>query len=124
MTKDYTSLLHRAPDAAGLDVWVKMLEHGAVPEQVDAGLATSPEYFALHGSTAAGWLDGLYHDFLGRNPDPGGLTVWENQLAANVSPNSVALGFTESPERYANAIAADYQQFLGRAVDPQAAQAW
>src|SRR5262249_11585719 len=66
----YSKLFHRQADLSGLNSWTTFLAHGGSAAQLESSLLGSAEYFALHGSTNAGFLQGLYHDVLGRALDP------------------------------------------------------
>jgi len=44
---EYVHLLNRGADSGGLAFWVSQLAAGVSYEQVIAGLAGSPEYYAL-----------------------------------------------------------------------------
>jgi|GEM_PF-1277199 len=124
VTKDYTTLLHRAPDTAGLAAWVNSLQHGVAPEQVDAGLAASPEYVALHGGIGSSWLGALYHDFLGRDATTAEINAWNSKLSSGASPSSVAFTIATSPEREALLITGLYQNLLGRAPESGVIASW
>jgi hypothetical protein len=48
------------------------------------------EYFALHGGTNTGFVEGLYTDVLLRSSDPAGLTYWVNRINSGVSTRAQA----------------------------------
>jgi Domain of unknown function (DUF4214) len=124
ISNQYMTFLHRPPDATGLAGWVNGLEHGLAPEQVEAGIAASPEDMALHGGTQTNWVNGLYQDFLNRAADTAGLNAWLGALSAGVPAYDVAHAFATSPEREALLITNDYQHFLGRAPEAGAIASW
>jgi hypothetical protein len=51
---------------------------------------------ATQGRTA--FATALYHEVLGRNPDPGGLAFWVRTLDRGASPTAVASVIWNSPE--------------------------
>src|SRR5262249_2938536 len=69
ITSAYQKYLGRLPDQAGLDAWALAMEtQGLSYERLEAGFIGSDEYIALHGGKGAGWVQGMYHDLLGRAP--------------------------------------------------------
>jgi hypothetical protein len=124
VTQQYQTFLQRTPNSAELGGWVRFMRLGASEEQVQAAIASSPEAAGHDGGFGAGWLTGLYRDFLGRVPSQSELDGWMAQLAAGASPFQVALGFATSPEREAIVIRADYQSLLGRLPDPSEVALW
>jgi len=67
--------------------------------------AASPEFIADYGSlTAAGFVDQLYENVLGRAADAAGAAYWENVLASGASEGAVMLDFAESPENEADTL--------------------
>ena len=73
LTDIYQHYLDRTPDAPGLHYWVQTMQSGTTDQQVEASFLGSREYIADHGGTGAAWVQGMYHDLLGRNPDFVGL---------------------------------------------------
>jgi hypothetical protein len=51
ITELYLSLLHRAPDAAGLAYWTQALRNGATLDSIAEAIKTSPEYQQLQASS-------------------------------------------------------------------------
>lgn len=76
----YQRYLRRSCDPSGLMNWVDLLRRGASAEQVQASILGSPEYFALHGYSTLGFINGLYNDVLGRNPTIGESQYWAARL--------------------------------------------
>jgi fibronectin type 3 domain-containing protein len=124
VTAAYQRYLGRDPEAAGLAGWVNLMENGLSDEQLEAGFIGSPEYVADHGGSGAGWVVGLYHDLLGRDPDQPGLAGWLNALGSGMSPAAIALGFAAGPEREAQRVMADYRNLLGRTASPAEVAGW
>lgn len=68
LTGLYASAFHRAPDSSGFEYWMKILQNGASRAQIAESIFTSSEYRS-HFKTSADYVDALYRDLLGRNPD-------------------------------------------------------
>ena len=73
---------------------------------------------------AGRYLPGLYHDVLGRMPEPAGLAAWRQAIAAGARPIDVVTGFVTSTENRANQVADDYRRYLGRDPEPFGLQFW
>ncbi len=72
----YHRYLHRAPDPGGLHTWVSALRGGSSPEEVQANILASEEYFCQHGHSDVGFVAGLYADVLGRGARPEEVEDW------------------------------------------------
>ena len=106
-------------------VWIA---HGG-PEQVQAGIIGSPEYY----QTAAGlhpnltpdqaWVTALYNNILGRDPDQQGLGYWTTVIQTHTK-QSVVLGFVTSGEYRTTLINGWFQLYLGRTLDAAGQQFW
>lgn len=71
------------------------------------------------------YVESVYHDVLGRSPDPSGLIHWSLQLDGGAPPSSVAESIAHSDEYYANfVIKPDYLKFLGRTADDNGVSYW
>jgi hypothetical protein len=70
ITSDYVTYLGRVPSAAERNAWVNFFESASSPgnETVVAGFIGGPEYWVVHGSAAAAWINAVYMDVLGRSP--------------------------------------------------------
>jgi hypothetical protein len=123
----YLTYLGRAADPAGLNFWRSTLVSGFSDEQFVSLIISSPEYYAVHGSTSAGYINGLYHDVLRRTSPPSQPEVdyWVTQLAmstrgAGQARADIALAFQQSTEFRTLLINGWYESFDGRA--PTAAE--
>src|SRR5207245_4564973 len=95
----YQRFLGRAADPLGLSTWVGFLADGGTMVQLEAMILGSPEYFNVHGGgTNAGFINAIYHDALGRSPDPGGALFYSELLANGSSPVAVAQAVLNSSE--------------------------
>jgi PKD repeat protein len=121
---DYYSILQRQPSAAELQAWLGLAQAGTSAEQLKADFLGSSEFYQKEGSTAAGWLNGVYQDVLGRAVDPQGLAVWSGLLQAGVSRTDVARAIVTSREAHGLLVAAVYQQLLNRNPSSAEVSAW
>jgi len=96
VTRFYTEILGRAPEAAGLESWVRYITTTRDLEGAAVGFLTSPE-FEARALTFRGYVTVLYRTFLGRSPDAGGLDGWEGALRQHLL-NTVNGSFIPSPE--------------------------
>jgi hypothetical protein len=72
----YSLYLNRAPDPTGVRDFVNRLSRGASPEDVQASIIGSDEYYQLHGSRPASWIAGMYADVLGRSARRDEISHW------------------------------------------------
>ncbi len=73
VTQLYQDLLHRLPDAGGLDYWTNQLDRGADTHAVASALTASTEF---HRSE----VDGVYQRLLNRAADEGGRAFFASAL--------------------------------------------
>ncbi|HWB14006.1 MAG TPA: DUF4214 domain-containing protein [Pirellulales bacterium] len=127
ITGYYEQYLGRAPDQAGLNYWIGVWVANGGPEQVQAGIISSPEYYATAGklyphlSHDAAWVTALYHNLLNRDVDPQGLSYWVSVIQSR-SKASVVLGFVTSDEYRMNLTNSWFETYLNRPVDAASAQ--
>lgn len=138
----YQAALDRPPDPAGLEFWASRLAAGVPVTQVAAAIATSPEFQERFGATgAAGYVQQLYRNVLGREGDPPGVSFWVDRLNAGASRGDVLVGFANSAENRATTdpviqrgiwipdqriaqVARLYDTAFDRAPDPAGLAAW
>lgn len=120
----YQQLLGRSADVGGTNFWVGQLQAGVSIPTVQAAIASSFEYFARHGSTNAGFVAGLYQDFLGRSAGQAEISSWTTAMSQGKSAASVALGFVGSTEYRTTLITSYYQTYLGHVPDQGGLNNW
>lgn len=95
----YQATLGRAPDSGGLRFWAEQLAGGQDLQAVAAQFISSAEFQSRFGAPDnAGFVQLLYNNVLGREPDAGGFDFWLGQLNSGRSVPEVVLGFSESAE--------------------------
>lgn len=119
----YGLLLHRQPDPSGRAYWTRWLAT-ADPEDLLSHISASDEYYRQSGSTATGVVDAVYHDLLGRPPDPSGRSYWEAQAATSTGRHRMAAVLVRSTERRRDIIAATFERLLGRAPSATEQSQW
>jgi hypothetical protein len=119
----YQTYLGRAADQGGLNYWLSLMAAGVNQENIISYMVGSPEYYAAHGGTDAGFVTALYHDILGRSAAPAEVDYWVGVLASQPR-NVVAHGFLFSDEFLTNGIESAYVQLLGRNADAGALTFW
>lgn len=106
----YEAAFGRTPDESGLGFWIAQLEEGMLFEEVSARFIDSPEFVSLYGEnpTDGEFLTALYFNILDRDPDPGGMEWWLNEIENNSARTraKVLAEFALSEENQAN-IAGD-----------------
>jgi streptogramin lyase len=106
----FMQYLGRNADASGLISFTNLLAGGGTVEQMDALIASSPEYLTYHtDGTYQGFLTAFYQDALNRTPistDPG--------VSSPLAPYQVATDVFASPEFERDLAASFYLQYLDR----------
>jgi hypothetical protein len=93
----YNNVLARAPDQAGLDGWVALLQGGMSRGQVLLGFSDSAEYQAAMAHEVLVTM--MYTAMLRRSPEPGGFNGWVAFLdGATYTREQVINGFFLSSE--------------------------
>ena len=110
----YQRYLDRQADAGGLQYFLNQLANGSTVEQVETALVSSPEYYQLHGSNNGNFLQALYQDGLGRQPDTAGLDYFTVELATGVTRATVVAQVFGSGEFQQDLIGPEFQGVLGR----------
>lgn len=102
----YQAALDRQPDTTGFQAWMSGVQNGLGLQQVAQSFIASPEFQAKYGAQSdAQFVDQLYHNVLGRVPDPAGLAAWTDGLSHGLGREVVLLGFADSAENMANTVA-------------------
>lgn len=121
---DYRTYLGRQASPVEVAGWQAQLNAGLGENQLQAAFLGSSEYFADHGNAITPWLNGVYHDVLGRAADAAGLSSLSQSLQAGTTRGMVALAMVTSPEAFSRLVSAAYQDLLGRAPDSQGQMFW
>lgn len=120
----YQRYLKRAGDSAGIGYWAHALSTGAATDESEAlSFLASDEYYAAHGGSNTGYVDGIYNDALGRAPDSGA-TYWINRLNGGDLRSNAAAAFLYTDEFKSDVVNGCYQRFLGRNSDPTGVSYW
>lgn len=133
----FRTYLDRAPEPGAVDWYTGLLARSTTATTVRADLLGSDEYYQRAGGTDRAWVDAVYQDVLGRQPEDGGRRYFLDQLASGVPREPLAsailvsseatqgpeLGLRQlAPERQSLVINLDSLEInLDQAVIPQAA---
>ena len=127
----YLAFFQRYPDAEGIDYWAQKAGDGYRLEDIAEWFAQSEEFQSRYANVDFGtFLDRLYIDVLGRQPDDGGKEYWLEQLAARrVDRGTIVVQFTQSSElrgltRHRNEVVAVSLVADGTVPNPAAVNAW
>lgn len=96
----YQAVLDRDGDPVGLSSWTTSVEsHKLDMRQVVDGFVGSQEFAERFGALdSPGFIEKLYHNILGREPDAEGTEYWAKDIASGASLANMVLSFTESVE--------------------------
>lgn len=129
--KLYIAVLKRDPDYAGWAFWLNSLRAGTPALSILNSFLNSPEFTTLYGNTTnATFVNLVYQNVLGRQPDTGGYNYYLNLLnTGGLSRAALMDQFIQSPEfsanvqgrAYANLL---YMGFLKRTADPSGLTFW
>ncbi|MEX2121353.1 MAG: DUF4214 domain-containing protein [Pirellulales bacterium] len=111
----YRDFLLREPEQEGLVFWRTRWQVEGEPDNVIAGMISSPEFFASAGGTNRLWVTEMYRRLLNREPDQQGLDFWTDHLDnGRLGREQVVLGFVKSDENFRNLVTDWFQQYLNR----------
>ncbi len=99
----YRAVLDREPDAAGLAYWHRLLTTGTELTTIADSFASSIEFEMRFGVPRGSggdplFLNQVYRNVLGREPDEAGERYWSQLLEAGVPRAQIVLWFSESVE--------------------------
>jgi Tol biopolymer transport system component len=95
----YLAVFLRAPDTGGLNYWVDQYTKGKALATIAEAFARSSEFVHRYGSlTNDQFVTLVYQNVLGRDPDSGGRTYWNQRLASGLTRGGMMVGFSESSE--------------------------
>lgn len=93
----YSAALSRTADAAGLNYWLNQLAGGGDRLRVVADFLTSGEYVQRNASSNQ-YVQSVYFDLLGRDPDPAGNAYWTRELDMGLSKTAFVDALLHSHE--------------------------
>jgi hypothetical protein len=114
-------------DATGTANFSITVPGSVTPGQIVTATATDPtgntsEFSpGIYTGTASQiFIIKVYHQLLGRMPDPGGLAGWSSLVDQGISPSQVVLNIETdiNHEYYSRLVQSCYQQYLKRAIGP------
>ncbi len=95
----YKAYFLRRPDTAGLKYWVGQVRNKVSLDKVSQEFASSSEFKSRYGRLAnAQFVELVYENVFGREPDMAGLFYWTSQLDGGKSRGWVMRQMCESPE--------------------------
>src|SRR5262249_54434320 len=111
---------------AELDALTNVIATSAWPiEWVEAAILGTPEFYARRGSTAGGFVDGLYSLVLGLTPSAADRAYWVDQVANKGLDRTIAaVAFTTSSLEQSQLVTFAYTTFLHRAADSSGLTFW
>ncbi len=96
--RNYELTLERKAAGSELNYYCEiLLNHALTPQQVAHNFVFSPECVG-RGLSDRTFIQMLYHLFMDRNADEGGLNYYQNALAAGTSREQIEANFGASPE--------------------------
>jgi serralysin len=101
----YAAVLDRPAEEAGLGYWNWRMDGGTSLQQVAAEFMKQTEFYTLYGQnpTDERFIEALYLNVLGREPDVGGQLYWSQAIGQNGRAQTL-IDFAESPENQALVI--------------------
>jgi uncharacterized repeat protein (TIGR01451 family) len=118
----FERILHHPTDAAARAASIQFLLLGGGEDGLARLLLTSAEYTAAHPD-AAGFINGLYQDVLGRPADPAGQAAALGLLQSGVSRGALAAAVLRTPEALAREADRLFLEVLGRPAGTAGEQA-
>jgi uncharacterized delta-60 repeat protein len=127
----YFAYFLRIPDYVGLNFWTDYYRAGNSLDAISNAFAGSAEFTNTYGALDNGqFVDLVYRNVLGREPDAGGRAFWKNELDTGArTRGNVMLGFSESEEYRGSSdslvfVTAMYVGMLRRAPEQQGFDFW
>ena len=105
MARLYAAVFGREPDAPGLDYWIGQRQQEMDAKEIAQAFMGSQEYVDSYGTGLddQAFLDALYDNVLGRQPDGAGNDYWRDVLASGEKDRAdVLVDFTNSAENVDN----------------------
>ena len=95
----YLGFFLRSPDYSGLDYWARKVRAGTSLDVAASQFAAGSEFQRRYGALDnTAYVDRLYENLFGRDPDPSGLSYWVRRLDAGAKRGWVMRQMCESAE--------------------------
>ncbi len=95
----YKAYFLRNAKQEGFDYWLSQARTGVSIQQIAAQFATSAEFTSQYGQLGnAQFVDLVYGNVLGREPDIDGRSYWIGRLSSGLSRGELMIGFSDSAE--------------------------
>lgn len=96
----YKACLSRVPDAEGIKWWVDQIRGGMELREAASRFMDSAEFHAKYGGGVSDreFVNLLYLNVLGREPDEPGYAYWLGRLVTGYPKQDILVSFSESPE--------------------------
>jgi secreted trypsin-like serine protease len=95
----YRAAFGRDPDTSGFDYWVRQRWAGRGPVSIANHFAVSSEFVRTYGSLSNdAYIERIYQNVFGRDPDPSGRDYWNRKLAAGTGRGQVLYELSNSSE--------------------------
>jgi hypothetical protein len=121
---DYDTLLGRSPDPGGWQAFLQALRNGATPQDVEASVMGSDEFFARVGGDPVRFLNAVYGRVLNRSADEQGLASFGPLTGSVAGRTQIVQQIEASPEAAQLAVTTIYQDTLGRTPDAAGLAYW
>ena len=106
----YQAFFARQPDQTGFSFWrSKLLSQDADLAKIAQSFSASNEFIDTYGSLDnAQFVDLVYQNILGREPDAGGFAYWHAAMNNGLTRGELMVGFSESAEHIQNTKISTY----------------
>lgn len=99
VTRLYRAAFLRTPETGGLAFWIAARWKGRPLTTIATSFATSSEFVNRYGALdAGGYVDLVYRNIFGRDPDTGGRSYWVGRLGGHASRGEVLSLLADSAE--------------------------
>ncbi len=121
----YEVAFGRRPDEAGARYWKSIMADGVRFDDIGAHFLASEEYYLRSGATPASYVQKLYRDILGREPDAAGLAYWVDLIESErISRVETGQNFYMSLESRRDRTARMYRRVFGFEPSAQSMEYW
>ncbi len=100
----YYAFFDRAPDLGGAKYWIGIADQGVTLDQIADNFAASEEFALTYGQpNNEEFLEAIYANVLGREPDAGGFAYWLDLLERNELSRGGVVRWVAANDEFINA---------------------